>query len=505
MKHQFLSSIYPPVKRQTSHLMCFVLSMTLVSNYLAVNIGLHTIAEVLIYALPAFLIPFVSLLCLIWVLEKVFQKSPKVASSILMFATLGAVVEPHRQTNPEMPLILFWSYVIPLLLLVTTIGWFFGRKVFKPLLVFLLAFGGERTYQMSLKIYERWQKQSYIESESYRQESASYFQKKSGEKPFVQKLNVYHILVDSYPSLEGLKRFGGNNEGFYQKLESKGFRAYRHAFSNYSNTHETLISMWEMRHLHEGSNQDFDPYAMYGRNKSFKRFIQEGYQIYCDYPCYAHTESPSQPVSKKIKSHLFLRNDRLLQYYMLYYLGPVTSQIIGTSEKPNNSLAREWIMLKDHVQNPAFVYLHDLSHQVHHQKSREKINTALLNIIEDISQNPNPSLIILNSDHGNRKEWVSESSRKETALDNFGVLLAVRWPAMCESFNTVPKITPVNLYRYVFACLEGSDIPKNLEPDHSYMKGQTLLEALNIGKDVYLHIQNHVPLQQPVKIGSSEN
>ena len=492
------------MKLHTQHLTCLALSTTLLLNYLAVNIGLHTVTEILIYALPALLIPLFFLLFTIWILERRLPNSLKGSGSLLMFITFGAVVEPHRQTNPEMPLILFWSYVIPLLLIAIFIGWYFGKKAIQPLFVFLVVFGAERAYQMTIKIYERWEKQSYIESAQYQKESANYFNTSQNEKPFAQRFNVYHILIDSYPSLEGLKRFGGNNEAFYQKLESKGFRAYRHAFSNYPNTRESLISMWRMQHTYNNSDHNSDPYSLYGRNESFRRFIQEGYQIYCDYPCYSETQSPSQPVSSKIKSHLLLRNDRFLQYYMLYYLGPMISTLLGTAEKPQNSLAQEWLLLQDQLQNPAFVYLHDLSHQAHHKNSREKLNRSMLQIVDDISQKQEPHIMIFSSDHGNRKEWASRHFKKETPLDNFGILLAVRWPSRCASFHELKRITPVNLYRYIFACLEGSPAPSELEPDNSYMKGKTLLEALSIGKTNYLHIQDHKPLITPQVIKKIE-
>ncbi len=485
------------MKLQTPYVACLVLSVTFLFNYLAVNIGLHTVAEVVTYALPAILLPLIFLLCSVWSLEKLFQGSPKAISSFFMFITLAAVVEPHRQNNPEMPLLIFWSYVTPLLLFVTCLGYFFWKKSLQLLLVFLIVFGAERAYQTSLKLYERWEKQSYVESESYQRESANYFNDTQDVKPFVERLNVYHVLIDSYPSLEGLKRFNANNESFYQTLESKGFRAYRHAFSNYPNTQESLISMWAMQHTYNNSDDNFDPYALYGRNESFRRLIQEDYQIYCDYPCYSKTQSPSQPVSPNIKSQLRLRNDRLLQYYMLYYLGPIISTLLGTSEKPQDSLAREWLLINDHLQNPAFVYLHDLSHQAHHQKRREVLNRSILKIVDDISQKQEPSIIILSSDHGNRKEWAENNTEKETPLHNFGILLAIRWPQMCESFNQVERITPVNLYAYVFACLDGSPEPEELQPDDSYMKGKTLLEDINIGEDNYLHIQDHKPLKMP--------
>jgi hypothetical protein len=64
--------------------------------------------------------------------------------------------------------------------------------------------------------------------------------------------DILILLLDGYPGDESFTRlFGGDNRGFGEELEARGFEVIEDARSNYTFTQATLTSMLHMRPLHE--------------------------------------------------------------------------------------------------------------------------------------------------------------------------------------------------------------------------------------------------------------
>jgi hypothetical protein len=116
--------------------------------------------------------------------------------------------------------------------------------------------------------------------------------------------------------------------------------------------------------------------------------------------------------------------------------------------------------------------------------------------VQRILERDSDALIIVNADHGAwgygnyiyaENEVLEGASDDLSALDHLGVLLAIRWPDNASKFVQDIR-TNVNLFRYIFAYLSGSnDILTTKVPDDGYLikgkgKDGILLKVINEGK-----------------------
>ncbi len=74
----------------------------------------------------------------------------------------------------------------------------------------------------------------------------------------------------------------------------------------------------------------------------------------------------------------------------------------------------------------------------------------------------------------------------------------MRFPAGCVTPDPNAPVSLVNVYEYVFACLEGRD-EVELLPDNAYMKGKTLFNqwAGYSSKPLYQFIEDGTVLAEP--------
>ena len=61
--------------------------------------------------------------------------------------------------------------------------------------------------------------------------------------------NIYHILLDAHPNLEGARQLGYDLQPFYNALSDLGFITFPHSRSNYPQTHWSVSSMLTMDYL----------------------------------------------------------------------------------------------------------------------------------------------------------------------------------------------------------------------------------------------------------------
>ena len=80
------------------------------------------------------------------------------------------------------------------------------------------------------------------------------------------------------------------------------------------------------------------------------------------------------------------------------------------------------------------------------------------------------AIILLHSDHGSAFgiDWSIPNDKwtRDAFDERFAILMATRLPAECSGL-AYPTMSPVNLFRVVFACLEGK--PAEKLPDESYI------------------------------------
>ena len=371
------------------------------------------------------------------------------------------------------------------------VAWRWSEKFQKAVWIFLVAFCASKVWGVWHVINNQNSDQETAQgSDSQPFDFDSYL----GGQPFQVKRNIYQILVDSYPSLDGMKRFQIDNSQFYQDLEEQGFQTWRSAFSNYPNTSTSMNALWTMKLFPMLASG-----AFYGGNEVFARLIAQGYVVYCGYPCFDDSHSPNPPLSPKILKMGELEEDLFPQYYFKYYLGTtITHWIWGNSEVLDRSIVNTYWNFLQAGKKPALLYIHYNSPIARYPHRLEKLNQTLLTTIRYINKNDPDAIIVLSSDHGNRQDWI-EVPFTDTPLDNFGILLSVKFPKECSQLQGVKRLTPVNIYRYVFACLENQPVPENLEPDHSYMWGKTWAYAWDSSKDrtIYQYLENGKILDTP--------
>ena len=474
----------------------FLLALSPVLQYVEVNGELHSLKHLLITCAILIVIQFL-IIILSFALIQFFLKGnvdliEKITAVIgILWLCLMAAV-PYRQNNLPIPTWLFIIYFLILIFLLVLIAWRWSQKLKQGLLVFLMAFCASKVWGMSQEMLNA---ESKPQNESQAIHKGTFdFSIDQGSNPFSVKRNIYHILVDSYPSLEGIKRFGIDNSQFYQELEKREFKTWKNAFSNYPATVGSMIALWTMNL----SYPNIDRIAYYGGNEVFARLIAQGYFIYCGYPCFGEAHAP-KPVSPKIIQLGNLEINLVGQYYLQYYLGQtLTTFFFNDAKLLNNEVADRYRGFQKTGNEPALFYFHDLSIPAKKAERLAKFNNSLLNMFDHIQANDPEAIIILSSDHGNRSDWV-KTPFSDTPLDNFGIMMAVKFPKECEQLKGVQTLTPVNLYRYVFACLENKPTPEKLEPNHSYMWGKTWAYAWDSSKDrtFYLYIKNGIILDEP--------
>jgi len=144
---------------------------------------------------------------------------------------------------------------------------------------------------------------------------------------------------------------------------------------------------------------------------------------------------------------------------------------------------------------PFFMYVHVLkpnhAPQFHYDRLEyfeheyplrvQKANVSAGDMIDLIIAKDQGAFIIVMGDHGSfrygdlwtksrgAEDQLNGVSKVDLGMDLFGILLAVRYPARNDKNFDSALITPVNLFRYVFAELSGSDAVLNDKvQDESY-------------------------------------
>ena len=111
--------------------------------------------------------------------------------------------------------------------------------------------------------------------------------------------DILILLLDGYPGDDSFTRlFGGDNSGFGDALEARGFEVMRNTESNYTFTQATLTSMLHMRPLHEIPelapimSGDSAAYPLMrvtlNQNPSFDLLRDRGYQVITSSSGYEH-------------------------------------------------------------------------------------------------------------------------------------------------------------------------------------------------------------------------
>ena len=111
------------------------------------------------------------------------------------------------------------------------------------------------------------------------------------------------------------------------------------------------------------------------------------------------------------------------------------------------------------------------SHEIAYREQVPCMHAQLREAIDAILEVDPEAIIVLQADHGstmihNMRERPASEWTRDDILEVFGILNAIRLPAVCRS-RLYESISPVNTFRVILGCLDGKDY--ELLPDISYV------------------------------------
>jgi glucan phosphoethanolaminetransferase (alkaline phosphatase superfamily) len=288
--------------------------------------------------------------------------------------------------------------------------------------------------------------------------------KTNNSKP---KPNVYFIIFDSYPSNSALKKYyGWDDSGLINALRSLGFTVNENARSNYPSTNLSVPSILNMQYIHEDKEfikaKDRELYLdnKYKFSAVIERFKSEGYEvIFNGVPDFTSTDF----------TNLFLGVS----------LGAVYSEIFFTKHKDDTINRLNFLKQMEKPQKPTFVYFHILCpHSPYIFKPDGStvtyleyllrlakfsfnpstfdrayldqvkfIGTQIIQIASQLRAKDPDAIIIIMADHGLLLPHSAKYKKSIKIDSSLGILYAIYTP---PGIVIPEKITPVNLFRYLF-------------------------------------------------------
>ena len=318
--------------------------------------------------------------------------------------------------------------------------------------------------------------------------------------------NICHILLDAHPNLEGARLLGYDLQPFYDELNKLGFITFPTSRSNYCMTHWSVPSMLTMDYL-PGDETRLKESTLYGLSQNspvFDTLMQHGYKVQC---AISHSVIfPFYPTKYLQKSTNNLINTFTLFIYRTSILWNLKTDLFLSFKgnyRTTHRTCLEWLLSPlDH--QPMYRYAHILCPHapfvfsdnasatyglmVQDQKKQTDtdvpkiraniagIDAMVLPILKQLTQQPNPPIIILHSDHG-----------LQHMVDNvdslFGNLLALYIPDTWKSDAKDLKF--INLYRFILNHLFNEHRPYS-EQNRQIIRGKDFHPVNNNW--------NHIPI-----------
>ena len=284
--------------------------------------------------------------------------------------------------------------------------------------------------------------------------------------------NICHILLDAHPNLEGARLLGYDLQPFYDDLNKLGFITFPTSRSNYCMTHWSVPSMLTMDYLpgDETKLKDSTLYGLSQNNPVFDTLMQHGYHVQC---ATSHAIGISLYSSKYLQKSTYRLITTLVNImFSPYAIMERICHIIDLRKayRINHRTCLEWLLSPlDH--QPMYRYAHilcphapfvfsdnasatyGLMVQDRTTNANAKlipqiraniagIDAMVLPILKQLTQQPNPPIIILHSDHG-----TGMGIYPSKVDDSFGNLLALYIPDNWKSDAKDLKF--INLYRFI--------------------------------------------------------
>ena len=305
--------------------------------------------------------------------------------------------------------------------------------------------------------------------------------------------NIYYIMTDSYARQDQLLNlFNYDNSPFLGYLKEHGFYVADQAYSNYPETFISLpSSLWMDYPVTETSQKFSDRHMFYsiiqGDNPVVTYLKAHGY-------AYLHMGSGRWAGSKcgGNEDLCLANNDELkIAFYSMTpiaYFKRTYSITTAASLEQNLDLIAQYqsFFLLAHIHSPHPPRTFDTNCQQSLGKPNLTLwnksskpaylndvrctNQQLRQVLDKILSRDPQAIILLHSDHGTAYSvnwrWPLDQWPRHAFEERFSILMALRLPAECRP-TLYPALSPVNIFRVTFACLEGR--PPDTLADVSYI------------------------------------
>ena len=285
--------------------------------------------------------------------------------------------------------------------------------------------------------------------------------------------DIYYIILDEYAGIESLKlNFGFDNTNFYDHLTKKGFFISSNSYSNYPYTLLSIPSSLNMQYLDFNSNMTESKKSISqiryitDNNLVMKNLSENGYYI------------TSFFAGKEAIGHDDLIDEKMCgeRYFSSHNVAKIFSEE-RLKEKRNEILCtfKKMVEIKDKTTQPIFVYAHfalphdpfvlntngdlqifeetDSNYEESKKAYIEQLkfaNKMSIKVIDEIlSDTDRDSVIIIQSDHGERTKIDWENPTEQMIKQGLNNINAIYFPNRHEDLS-YDRISNVNSFRIIF-------------------------------------------------------
>jgi len=306
--------------------------------------------------------------------------------------------------------------------------------------------------------------------------------------------NIYYIMTDGYARQDQLVNlFRYDNSPFLGYLKANGFYVADEAYSNYPQTFLSFpTSLWmdypvtettptfSDRHRFYSIIQGHNPVVRYLKAHGYS-YLHMGVGRWAGSKCggnedlcltnndalrvafYSMTPVAyfKRPYAITTAASLEQKLDRIAQYRVFFLLAHLQPPHPPASFDKN---------CQDILAKPNDVNIWGESRKPEYLNDLRCTNQQLIRVIDRIVFRDPQAIIVLHSDHGTAYgidwRWPLDQWPRKAFEQRFPILMALRLPTDCRE-SLYPSLSPVNIFRVTFACLEGT-LPEVLA-DVSYI------------------------------------
>ena len=286
--------------------------------------------------------------------------------------------------------------------------------------------------------------------------------------------DIYYIVLDEYAGIQTLKnKFNFDNNEFYNYLSEKGFFISSKSYSSYPYTILSIPSSLNMQYLDFNNNQITESAKLISQiryitdnNLVMKNLSENGYYMVS---FFAGSEAIGQDnlIDEKICGEKYFSSHYFAKILPEERLKEKRNEILCTFEK--------MVEIKDRIAQPIFVYAHfSLPHDpfvlndngelqifeemnLNYEESNEAYiqqlkfaNKMSIKVIDEIlSDSDRDSIIIIQSDHGERTKINWTNPTEEMIKQGLNNINAIYFPNRHEDL-VYEDISNVNSFRIIF-------------------------------------------------------